>query len=240
MKHTKEEDFGAIVIELSDLDSEEWSDTEETQIELIHDIYSIDQDRQELILPKVNLQNNFKSKQPSIADIYSRKRQVKLFADRDYQSEVVWQSHVLMSICQDDWTMKKMLRVMFYSALFQQRLIEIKIINIQFTKAMVGFNTDSLKAIYETGVITYNVVNHLSEGKLGKFDKMLLPLKNDGLENLTKKLDKLLFSLEGLIIPIKLNKEFHFIESLAKRLSLVVQNVNKIVVQLYVSILYAL
>lgn len=226
------EEMEACVIDLSDFESDMFEYSSEDQFEMIADSYSIEQDtREQMLLPKINVKNNYISKQPSIADIYCRKKQLKLFKERENRAEIVWQTHVVISICEDDWVLKRLLAIMFYTALYQQRIAEIKIVNLQFSKGMVGFKQDQQK-LYETGVIVYNIVDQLSVGKL-KLDKLLLIAKTDSMDTMTKKMDKLLFTLQQLLHKIKPMEDLKLIENLAKRLSLIIMNINKIVVQLY-------
>ena len=212
-----------VIIELSDISSDE-----EDQMDLIYDTYSIEQDDRQVLLPKVNVKNMYTSKQPSITDLYCRKRQVNLFKKRDQYAELVWQYHVLMSSCEKTWACVGHLKMMFYVILFRQRVVEIQIVNLQVEKGMIAFQeTDQ---IYACVVIAYNNVNHFSEGKLKDYE----PFKTDCLKTLTTKLDRLLVTLEQLLKVIKDPIDLLTIENNAKRLSLLIINVNKLVVVLYV------
>ena len=118
--------------------------------------------------------------------------------------------------------------MMFYVILFRQRVVEIQIVNLQVEKGMIAFQeTDQ---IYACVVIAYNNVNHFSEGKLKDYE----PFKTDCLKTLTTKLDRLLVTLEQLLKVIKDPIDLLTIENNAKRLSLLIINVNKLVVVLYV------
>ena len=219
-------DEECIIIDLSDIDSIDTD--EEEQAYLINDGYSIEQDeREQILLPKVNVKNMYTSKIPSITDLYCRKRQVKLFKQRDQYAELVWQYHVLMSSCDPTWTSRSHLKMMFYVILFRQRRVEIEIVNIQIQKGMVGIQEN--EKVYETVVIVYNNVNHFSKGKLKEYE----PKKSDSIKTLTLKLDRLMVTLEQLLRLIKDMKDLHTIENSAKRLSLMIMNINKIVVVLY-------
>lgn len=213
-------DTDLIIIDITD------SEEEEEQMDLISDSYSIEQDlREDVLLPKVNVKNMYTSKIPSITDLYCRKRQVSLFRKRDELAELVWQYHVLMSICDKDWACVKHLRLMFYVLLFRQRKVELEIVNLQFSKGMVGVNESS--KVYETTMIAYNNVNYFSNGKLDEYQ----PFKTDSIKHLTVKLDRLLVTLEMLLKRLK-EKVSEF-EQAAKRLSLLMINVTKIIVVLY-------
>lgn len=213
-------DTDLIIIDITD------SEEEEEQMDLISDSYSIEQDlREDVLLPKVNVKNMYTSKIPSITDLYCRKRQVSLFRKRDELAELVWQYHVLMSTCDKDWACVKHLRLMFYVLLFRQRKVELEIVNLQFSKGMVGVNESS--KVYETTMIAYNNVNYFSNGKLDEYQ----PFKTDSIKHLTVKLDRLLVTLEMLLKRLK-EKVSEF-EQAAKRLSLLMINVTKIIVVLY-------
>lgn len=213
-------DTDLIIIDITD------SEEEEEQMDLISDSYSIEQDlREDVLLPKVNVKNMYTSKIPSITDLYCRKRQVSLFRKRDELAELVWQYHVLMSTCDKDWACVKHLRLMFYVLLFRQRKVELEIVNLQFSKGMVGVNESS--KVYETTMIAYNNVNYFSNGKLDEYQ----PFKTDSIKHLTVKLDRLLVTLEMLLKRLK-EKVSEF-EQAAKRLSLLIINVTKIIVVLY-------
>lgn len=211
-----------VIIDLSDVS---WSSDEQEQ--LIYDSYSIEQDdREEILLPKVNVKNHYTSKVPSITDLYCRKRQVSLFKKRDESAELVWQYHVLMSICESTWASQSHMKMMFYVVLLRQRKVEIEIINLQIQKGMIGIQ-ESPK-VYETVVIAYNNVNHFSNGKMNDYQ----PNKQDPYNVLTTKLDRLMVTLEQLLKIKSETQDFQTIEQNAKRLSLLVINVNKIVLVL--------
>lgn len=213
-----------IIIDISDIESIE--DDEQEEMDLIYDGYSVEQDERQVLLPKVNVKNMYTSKLPSITDLYCRKRQVALFKKRDESAELVWQYHVLMSICESNWASKHHLKMMFYVVLLRQRKVEIEIINLQIEKGMIGIQESS--KVYETVVIAYNNVNHFSKGKMNEYQ----PNKQDPYKILTTKLDRLMVTLEQLLKMNHEMKDFQSIEQNAKRLSLLVINVNKIVLVL--------
>ena len=212
-----------VIIDLSDVSDVSWSSDEQEQ--LIYDSYSIEQDdREEILLPKVNVKNMYTSKSPSITDLYCRKRQVALFKKRDESAELVWQYHVLISSCDPAWSCIHHLKMMFYVILYRQRAVELSIINLQIQKGMVGIQENDL--LYPTVVICYNNVNHFSNGKMNDYQ----PMKSDNIKTLTSKLDKLLFTLEQLLKMTKEVTDFQIIENNAKRLSLLIININKIII----------
>jgi hypothetical protein len=212
-------DHDLVIIDISDFEEE---------MDLISDTYSVEHDlRENVLLPKVNVMNKYTSKIPSISDLYCRKKQVALFKKRDELAELVWQYHVLMATCPKDWSCIKHLRLMFYALLYRQRKIELEIINLQLSKGMVCIN-ESPK-VYETVVITYNNVNYFSNGKLTDHE----PYKTDGIKQLTIKLDRLLVTLETLLKRMKDIEKINECEQAAKRLSLMIINITKIVVVLY-------
>ena len=222
------------IINISDSDDYdiESFDSEENdqQMELIYDTYSVEQDeREEILLPKVNVKNMYTSKIPSITDLYCRKRQVALFKKRDQCAELTWQYHVLMSSCEKNWSSVLHLKMLFYAFLFKQRKVELEIVNLQIQKGMVGFQETDM--VYQTAVIAYNNVNHFSKGKLKEYE----PFKSDSIKTLTTKLDRLLVTLEELLKLSTEQRVLDTTENQAKRLSLLIININKIVVVLYVS-----
>lgn len=211
-----------VIIDISDFDEED------EQMDLIGDTYSIEQDdRQEILLPKVNVKNLYTSKLPSITDLYCRKRQVTLFRKRDELAELVWQYHVLMSTCEKDWACIKHLRLMFYILLYRQRRVELEIVNLQLSKEMVGIKED--QKLYETVVIAYNNVNYFSKGKLTAYQ----PNKKDTMKQLSTKLDRLLITLEELLKRLKEFEKLDESEQAAKRMSLLMININRIVIVIY-------
>ena len=211
-------ELDCVIIELSDI-----SDSEDEQMELIYDTYSVEEDDRQVLLPKVNVKNMYTSKKPSITDLYCRKRQVTLFRKRDQYAELVWQYHVLMSSCEKTWACVGHLKMMFYVILFRQRVVEISIINIQIEKQMIAFQEN--ENIYACVVIAYNNVNHFSEGKLKEYE----PDKKDCSQTLMVKLDRLLVTLEKLLKILADTPHLETIENNAKRLSLLIININKIV-----------
>ncbi len=222
-----DQDLDCIIINLDESSEYSTSSEEEIQMELIYDGYSIDQDdREDVLLPKCNVKNMFTSKQPSITDIFCRKRQVKLFKRRDQCGALAWQYHVLMATCEKDWECISHLKIMFYVVLFRQRLIELEIVNLQIEKEMVGFQDGD---IYPTVVIAFNNVQHFSKQKMNRFE----PNKKDSKKQLAIKLDRLLVTMEQLLKSNLVDQDIDHIENNAKRLSLMIISINKIMVVLY-------
>ena len=87
---------------------------------------------------------------------------------------------------------------------------------------------DDHQKLFETTVIVYNVIQHISKSKLPENQ----PYRIDQGKTLAKKLDRLIFTLEKLTERL----QFDDYEDISKRLSLCIINLNKIVVVLYVYI----
>lgn len=219
-----------VIIDISDISS---VSSEDEQLELMSDTLSSEEtrsDRENVLLPKINVKRMYSSKKPSISDILCRKKQVKLFDIRETQAALAWQFHVLLSVCEPDWVVRTYLKTSFYAALYNQRRAELQIVNLQLRKGMVGFQKGSAQSLYEACVIAHNLVNYYAQDKL-KNDPII---KSDKIPFLAKIMEKLVLVLCKVVDESEPDPEKF--EQGAKRLSLLVMNINKITVVLYGSL----
>lgn len=223
-----------IVIDLSDLSddgTEFFSNEEEEQVfDLMKDTVTFEDETTRAVLPKIKMQHIFKTSKPSIKDIKDRKKQSKMLELRSRQAELTWQYYIFFTICEPTWVLWPILRSGMFYSLYCQRKVELEIINFQAQKKMITFEKSSAQQIYEACVIVHNIYQHYSN--LNQLKKIPI-IKSPRIQFMVTLFETLLDGLVNLTTILDVSN-IDQIEDAAKRFSLLVININKIICVLYV------